>query len=75
MVLESHIFLKEKRDGKMRGQTVAGRNKQHARISKEDSSSTNIATESILMTKICDSKENRDVAVTSIPNTFIQILV
>jgi hypothetical protein len=27
-VLESHLFLKEKRDGKIKGRTVAGGNKQ-----------------------------------------------
>jgi hypothetical protein len=28
IVLESHIFLKQKRDGKIKGRTVAGGNKQ-----------------------------------------------
>jgi hypothetical protein len=28
IVLESHMFLKEKRDGKVKGRTVAGGNKQ-----------------------------------------------
>jgi hypothetical protein len=35
-VLESHIFLKLKRDGKIKGRTVAGGNKQRDYISKED---------------------------------------
>ena len=38
MVLESHMFLKEKRDGKMKARTVAGGNKQQGYISKEDAS-------------------------------------
>jgi hypothetical protein len=33
IVLESHMFLKQKRDGKIKGRTVAGRNKQRDYIS------------------------------------------
>jgi hypothetical protein len=44
-VLESHMFLKEKRDGKIKGRTVAGGNKQRDYISKEDASSPTVATE------------------------------
>ena len=32
MVLESHMFLKEKRDGKIKARTVAGGNKQRGYI-------------------------------------------
>jgi hypothetical protein len=39
MVLELHMFLKEKRDGSLKGRTVARGNKQQDYISKEDSSS------------------------------------
>jgi hypothetical protein len=41
-VLESHMFLKEKRDGKIKGRTVAGGNKQRDFISKEDASSPTV---------------------------------
>ena len=34
-ILESHIFLKQKRDGKIKGQTVTGGNEQRDYISKE----------------------------------------
>jgi hypothetical protein len=37
-VLESHMFLKEKRDGKIKESTVAGGNKQRDYISREDAS-------------------------------------
>jgi hypothetical protein len=43
-VLDSHIFLKQKRDGKIKGRTVAGGNKQRDYISKEDASSPRVAT-------------------------------
>ena len=48
-VLESHMYLKEKRDGKIKGRTVAGGNKQRDYIPKEDASSPTVATESVLL--------------------------
>jgi hypothetical protein len=71
-ILESHMFLKEKRDGSIKGRTVAGGNKQWDYISKEDASSPTVATESVLLTCIIDAEEGRDVAVINIPNAFIQ---
>ena len=56
-VLESHMFLKEKRDGKIKGRTVAGGNKQRDYISKEDASSPTVATESVLLSCIIDAEE------------------
>ena len=75
MVLESHMFLKEKRDGKIKGRTVAGGNKQRDYISKEDASSPTVATESVLLSCIIDAEEGRDVAVIDIPNAFVQTRV
>jgi hypothetical protein len=43
-VLGSHMVIKQKRDGKIKGGTVAGGNKQHEYISKEDASSPTIDT-------------------------------
>jgi hypothetical protein len=74
-VLESHMFLKEKRDGSLKGRTVAGGNKQPDNISKEDASSPTVATEAILLSCIINAKEGRDVAVIDIPNAFIQTRV
>jgi hypothetical protein len=74
-VLESHIFLKQKCDGKIKGRTIAGGNKQHGYISKEDASSPTVATEAVLLSCIIDAKEGRDVAVVVIPNAFVQTRV
>jgi hypothetical protein len=74
-VLESHMFLKEKHSGKIKGQTVAGGNKQRDYISKEDATSPTVAMESILLTCIIDAEEGRDVAVVNIPNAFIQTCI
>ena len=74
-VLESHMFLKEKRSGEIKGRTVAGGNKQRDYVSKEDASSPTVATESVLLTCIIDAEEERDVAILDIPNAFIQTRV
>ena len=74
-ILESHLFLTEKKDGTIKGRTVAGGNKQRDYISKEDSSSPTVSTEAVLLTCIIDAEEERDVAVIDIPNAFIQTKV
>jgi hypothetical protein len=74
-VLESHLFLKQKRDGKIKGRTVVGGNKQHDSLSKEDANSPTVATESVLLSCIIDAEEERDVAVVDIPNAFVQTRV
>jgi hypothetical protein len=71
-VLESHMFIKQKRDGKIKGRTVAGGNKQRDYISKEYSSSPTVATESVMLPCIIDTEEERDVAVVDIPSAFVQ---
>jgi hypothetical protein len=76
MVLEWHMFLKEKRDGSLKGtRTVAGGNKQRDYISKEDERSPTVATEAVLLSCIINAKEGRDVTVIDIPNAFIQTRV
>jgi hypothetical protein len=57
IVLESHMFLKEKRDNKVKGRTVARGNNQQEYISKEDASSPTVATESVLISCIIDAEE------------------
>jgi hypothetical protein len=69
------MFLKLKRDGKIKGRTVTGGNKQRDYISKEDASSPTVATESVLLSCITDAEEHRDVAVVDIPNAFVQTRV
>jgi hypothetical protein len=49
VVSESHMFLKEKRDGKAKGRTVAGGNNQREYIFKEDASFPTVTTESVLL--------------------------
>jgi hypothetical protein len=71
-MLESRIFLKQKRDGKIKGRTVASGNTQREFISKEDASSPTVATESVLLSCIIGTEEEPDVTVVDIPNAFVQ---
>jgi hypothetical protein len=74
-VLESHMFLKQKRDGKINGRTMNGGNTQWDYISKEYASSPTVATQLVLLSCIIDAEEERDVAVVDIPNAFFQTRV
>ena len=72
MLLEIHIFLKQKRDGSIKARGVAGGNKQRDFISKEDASSPTASTEAVLLSSVIDAREGRDVACIDVPNAFIQ---
>ena len=54
---------------------MAGGNKQRDFISKEDSSSPTVSTESVLLYYIIDEKEKNDVAIIDIPDAFIHTRV
>jgi hypothetical protein len=69
------MFLQQKRDVKIKGRTVAGGNFQRDYISKEDASSPTIYMESVLLSCIIDTEEERDVAVVDVPNGFVQTRV
>ena len=74
-MLESHMFLKQKRDGNVKGCHMAGGIKQRDFISKEDASSPTVSTEAVMLTHVVDAEEDRDVATIDIPNAFIQTRV
>ena len=65
------MFLKEKRYGAIKVRAVAGGNEQRDYIFKEYAISPTVATKVVLMSCIIDAKEERDVAVINILNTFI----
>ena len=59
IILESCMFLKEKINGKIKGKTVAERNKQRDFISKECSIYLSVATRAVLLSCIIDAEEER----------------
>ena len=70
-VLESHLFLKQKRDQKIKGQMVNGGNKKRDHIDKTDATSPTADLEYVLLTATINAKEGRDVAIVDIPNAFV----
>ena len=71
-VLESHLFLKEKRDLSLKGRMVAGGDKQRSTIPASEAASPTAALESVLITAAIDAHEERDIATIDIPNAFVQ---
>ena len=61
-MLESLIFLVEKKDGRIKARHCANGSKQRNWIDPEDAASPTVMTDSILLTAGIEAKENRDVA-------------
>ena len=73
--LESHILLKENRDGTVNIRAVACGNNQIEYTSKEGAISPTFATKSVLLTYIVYTEEHKYVATVEIPNVFIQTCI
>ncbi len=71
-ILQSHMFIGQKRTGETKARMVAGGNTQRGHVTKEEPSSPTVSTKAVLLTSIVDAHEGRDVAVIDIPNVFIQ---
>ena len=65
-ILESHIFVEEKIDGKIKARKVVGGNKQQDYITKEDVSSLTVLAEAVMLTCVIDTLEDQDIAVIDI---------
>lgn len=70
--LKSLIFLTEKRDGCIKGRSIADGSKQREWMTQEDTSSPTVSLQSIFITCGIEAKEGRDVAITDIPNAYVQ---
>ena len=71
-VMQSLLFLVEKRDGTIKARHCANGSVQRNWISSEDTASPTVYTESVLLSAVIDAEERRDVAVSDVPNAFIQ---
>jgi hypothetical protein len=71
-ILQSHMFIGQKRTGETKARMVAGGNTQCGHVTKEESSSRTVSTKAVLLTLIVDARKGRDVAVVDILNGFIQ---
>ena len=59
-VMESLIFLLEKRDGTIKGRVCANGSTQRSHIPGEKLSIPTVTTESVLKTSVIDAKQERD---------------
>ena len=69
------MFLKRKRNGKIKGRGCADGRKQRGHIAKEDTVSPTVSTEAVFITAIVDAMEKREVAVVDIPGAFMQVIM
>jgi hypothetical protein len=63
VALQYLMFLKQKRNGIIKGPGCADGRKQRAHISKEEASSPTVAIESVMQLCSINAKESRDVAI------------
>jgi hypothetical protein len=66
------MYLKEKRDGRIKGRGCADGRPQRLYTNKADSSSSTASLACVMMTCVIDAYEQRDVATVDIPGAFLQ---
>ena len=69
--LTSLIFLKEKRDGKVKARSCANGSVQREHVAKEEAAAPTVALESVFVTATIDAKERREVVTIDIPGAFL----
>jgi hypothetical protein len=69
--LESLMFLKEKRDGTIKGRACADGRKQWEKAEPGDATSPTVTLESVLITSIIEAFEGREVTVVDIPGACL----
>ena len=65
------MFLKEKRNGDIKGRGCADRRKQRIYKTKEETLSPTVTTESFFISATMDASEGRDVAFVDVPGAFM----
>ncbi len=71
-VLKSHMFLKEKRCGKIKGRGCVDGRKQREWTAKSESTSPTITTNAVFLTAVIEALEGRDVAIFDVAGAFMQ---
>ena len=66
------MYLKEKRDGRIKGRGCADGRPQRLHTTKMESSSPTASLAGLVMTCVIDAYERRDVATCDIPGAFLQ---
>ena len=65
------MYLKEKRDGKIKGRGCADGRSQRLYTNKIETSSPTASQAGIFLTCMIDAYEKRDVAIADIPGVFL----
>ena len=71
-VLDYLIFLKKKRNGKIKGRRCADGRPQRVYKSNEETCSPTACNDSIFITALTDAREGRDAAVVDITGAFFR---
>jgi hypothetical protein len=69
--LRAISVIKEKRCGKIKGQTVANGRPQKALYTKDETSSPTVSTDALMMSVMIDACENRDVAIADVTGAYL----
>lgn len=69
--LASLLFLKKKRDGKIKARACADRREQRETTAQDEAVSPTVSIESVFVTATIDAKEGQDVAVIDLPGAFL----
>eukprot|EP00957_Ditylum_brightwellii_P084492 6425192-Ditylum_brightwellii.AAC.2 len=70
--MESLIFLTEKRDNSANARACANGSTQRSYILGEEAASPTAATESVLITGVIETKQQKEIITLDVPNAFVQ---
>ena len=65
-------LIKEKRDGRIKGRTVADGRSQRSLYDKSETASPTVATDALMLTIIVDAYEQRDVATADVVGAYLK---
>jgi Reverse transcriptase (RNA-dependent DNA polymerase) len=69
--LRALSVIKEKRDGRLKGCTVADGSAQKGKFSKSETGTPTAASDAVILTSMIDAYENRDVAVADVTGAYL----
>ncbi len=72
-VMEAVTFMLQKHDGTVKTRTCVNGSTQRSWMTRAETSSPTVATESLFLTAVIDAEEGRDVGTVDIPNAFVQV--
>ena len=69
--LQAINLIKEKRDGRIKGRTVANGRPQKALYEKSETTSPTVSTDALMLSIIVDTHEKRDVATADVTGAYL----